>query len=438
VELRAIRSDGTEFPAEVYITPIRTQSPSFSGFIRDITERKQAEEERRKLESQILHGQKLESLGVLAGGIAHDFNNLLTAMLGNASLALMQLPDDAPTVPLLREIEQAAERAADLTRQMLAYSGKGRFEIQPLRLDDLVQEMANLLKGVVSKKAMVELNLEAATIEGGPTQLRQVIMNLIINASDALEGNVGSIRVRTKTMHANVEDLMSPYLPDELPAGDYACLEVIDSGCGMKEETQTRIFDPFFTTKFAGRGLGLAAVLGIVRAHRGTIRVDSTLGQGTRFKILFPCTTDVAEAPSEIERGAVPRHGKGTVLVIDDERIINLFAQRVLENAGYHVLTAEDGREGLNVFLKHSNEIVAVLLDLTMPRTDGVEVLRELRTIAPIIPVLMMSGFSEQEISVRCMGTGANAFIQKPFTPRSLIALVTGILTASGTTTELG
>jgi two-component system cell cycle sensor histidine kinase/response regulator CckA len=436
VELTALRADGTAFPAEIYITPIRTQSPSFSGFIRDITDRKLAEEERRKLEAQILHGQKLESLGVLAGGIAHDFNNLLTVMLGNASLALMHTSEESPACSMLREIEHAAERAADLTKQMLAYSGKGKFEIQALRLDALVQEMATLLKTVVSKKATIVLDLAAATVEGDPTQIRQVVMNLIINASDALEDNVGSIQIRTGTVQANTDDLLSPYLPEMLPAGVYAYLEIEDAGQGMTKETQARIFDPFFTTKFTGRGLGLAAVLGIVRAHRGTIKVASTPGQGTLFKLLFPCAVNVPQERSDIESEMVSRPGHGTVLVIDDERIINVFVERALASAGYQVLAAEDGLEGLKMLREYSQEIVAILLDLTMPRMDGLEVMRELRHLAPDIPVLVMSGYSEQEVSIRCEGTGVRGFIKKPFTTQALVTAISGILTTSNPTPD--
>jgi PAS domain S-box-containing protein len=434
VELTALRADGSEFPAEIYITPIRTQPPLFSGFIRDITDRKLAEEERLKLEAQILHGQKLESLGVLAGGVAHDFNNLLTVMLGNASLALMHISEESPASSMLQEIEHAAERAADLTKQMLAYSGKGKFEIQALRLDALVQEMATLLKTVVSKKAAVGLSLKAATIEGDPTQIRQVVMNLIINASDALEDNIGSILVRSGTIQANTDDLLSPYLPEVLPAGEYAYLEVEDAGRGMTEETQARIFDPFFTTKFTGRGLGLAAVLGIVRAHRGTIKVVSTPGQGTLFKLLFPCAMNVPEERFDIESETVSQPGNGTVLVIDDEQVINVFVQRALASAGYQVLAAEDGIKGLEILREHFREIVAILLDLTMPRMDGLEVMRELRHLAPDIPVLVMSGYSEQEVSIRCEGTGLRAFIKKPFTTHALVAAISGILTSSGPT----
>ncbi len=296
--------------------------------------------------------------------------------------------------------------------------------------------MATLLKTVVSKKATIFLVLEAATIEGDPTQIRQVVMNLIINASDALEDNIGSIQVRTGTLQANADDLLSRYLPEVLPAGEYAYLEVEDAGQGMTEETQARIFDPFFTTKFTGRGLGLAAVLGIVRAHRGTIKVVSTPGQGTLFKLLFPCAMHVPEARSDVESKAVSQPGNGTVLVIDDEQIINVFVQRALSSAGYQVLSAEDGFEGLQILQTHFREIVAILLDLTMPGMDGLEVMRELRHLAPDIPVMVMSGYSEQEVSIRCEGTGVRGFIKKPFTTHALVAAISGILTPSSPTPD--
>ena len=297
------------------------------GTVVDITDRKQAEEERRNLEAQIQHAQKLESLGVLAGGIAHDFNNLLTAILGYSSLALMQLPDESVACPMLREIEKAAQRAADLTQQILAYSGRGKFVIQVLRLDTLVQEMTKLLGTVVSKKAALNLNLAAASVEGDATQIRQVVMNLITNASDALEGQVGAIGVRTGTLQADSAYLRSSFFPDELATGTYAYVEVEDSGCGMNEETLARIFDPFFTTKFTGRGLGLAAVLGIVRGHRGTIKVDSTPGQGTRFQVLFPCCTGTSDQGAAPGSEGLPPRGQGLVLIVEDEPSLLTFTR---------------------------------------------------------------------------------------------------------------
>jgi PAS domain S-box-containing protein len=392
------------------------------GVLIDITERRLAEEERRNLEAQIQHAQKLESLGLLAGGIAHDFNNLLTSMLGYASLALMQLPAESPACPMLHAIENAAQRAADLTQQMLAYSGRGRFVIQPLRLDTLVHEMTKLLQTVVSKKAAVTLELAPATVEGDATQIRQIVMNLITNASEALEGNVGAIRIATGVRQADAAYLRSPFCPGELPAGSYAFVEVEDNGCGMSEATFPRIFDPFFTTKFTGRGLGLAAVLGIVRGHRGSIKATSTAGRGTLFEVLLPGAAAMAPSGAEaVSEASLPR-GQGTILVIEDEPSVRDFARRVLEGGGFQVHAAGDGRQGLELFAKHRPEIAAVLLDMTMPRMDGLEVLRQLRGLDANVPVLIMSGYSEQELAERCAGTGASGFIQKPFHPRSLLS----------------
>jgi PAS domain S-box-containing protein len=397
----------------------------------DITERTRAEEQRRKMEAQMLHAQKLESLGVLAGGIAHDFNNLLTSMLGNANLALIELPDDSLACPMLQDIEEAAQRAADLTHQMLAYSGKGAFVIQPLRLDILVQEMAKLLRTVVSKKATLELKLEPATIEGDATQIRQVVMNLITNASDALEGAVGTIRVRTGTRDTEAAELRSPFLPAELPSGTYAYVEVEDTGCGMNEETLGRIFDPFFTTKFTGRGLGLAAALGIVRGHRGMLRVASTPGLGTVFKVLMPAATMKLLPEDSIREAPLPR-GHGTVLVVEDESAVRTFARRALESGGFYVRTAENGLAGLDAFRKHLQKIDAVLLDLTMPGMDGLEVLTELRRLAPNVPILVMSGYGERDVSGALAEAGATGFVAKPFLPRELLARVSHALSASG------
>jgi two-component system cell cycle sensor histidine kinase/response regulator CckA len=390
----------------------------------DLTARKRAEEESRYLEAQVLHAQKLESLGVLAGGIAHDFNNLLTAIVGNAGLALLRLPPDSPVGPMLREIEHAAKRATDLTQQMLAYSGRGRFFIQPLRLDVVVEEMTTLLASVVSKKATVDLQLEPAAISADATQIRQIVMNLITNASDALEDRSGRIQIRTGVLSMSAADLTSRFMPVGLAGGEYACLELQDTGCGMTEETLSRMFDPFFTTKFAGRGLGLAAVLGIVRSHHGTVQVSSGVGSGTLFRILFPAQPIGAIEIKEPGAAPSPQHSTGTILLVDDEPSVRLLAQRTLELAGFQVLAAEDGREGLRVFLDHADEIVAAVVDLTMPNMDGLELLRHLRDAAPDLPVLLSSGYSEHEVSGRLGGHMASGFIQKPFHPRALVGHV--------------
>ena len=415
--------------------PRYSQDGVFAGYIGscvDISDRRRAEEERRQHEAQMQHVQKLESLGVLAGGIAHDFNNLLTSMLGYSSLALMQLPIESVACPMLYEIEQAARRAAELTQQMLAYSGKGKFVIQRLGLDTLVHEMAKLLETVVSKKAILRMDLEPSVIEGDATQIRQIVMNLITNASDSLEGRVGVIHIRTGLRHLEKDALRSRFsleLPAaiELPAGIYAYVEVEDDGCGMSEETLAKIFDPFFTTKFTGRGLGLAAVLGIVRGHGGAIQLVSKKGEGTRFQIFFPRALAPAEAPRPPQAEKTKR-GQGKVLIVEDEAAVRVLARRVLESAGFEVLEAADGEEGLEVCRQNAGNLVLVLLDLLMPKLDGAETLEQLRRLEPGLPVLVMSGYSEQDVATRCAGLGASGFLQKPFEARQLIGRICELL----------
>jgi two-component system cell cycle sensor histidine kinase/response regulator CckA len=398
----------------------------------DITERKRAEEERRRLEAQILHSQKLESLGVLAGGIAHDFNNLLTAVMGNAGLAQLQLPEESPVRSLLNEVERAARRAAELTSQMLAYAGKGQFHIQPLQLDCVVREMTELLATVVSKKARFDFDLQPARTAGDATQIRQIVMNLLTNASDALDGEAGAIVVRTRVRALSASELRSPYLPDQLPAGEYALLEVEDTGSGMSNETLHRLFDPFYTTKFTGRGLGLAAVLGIVRSHRGTIQVTSVPDRGTLFLVCLPLAPDECAGNDDCT-GPVPQSsGRGTVLIVEDEATVRLLAQRILESDGFHVRTAENGHDGLATFDRYRADIVAVLVDLTMPSMDGAELLQHIRQRDATMPVLMMSGYSETDVAQRLPGTSSSGFIGKPFQPDELLSRVKQSLPTAG------
>ncbi len=424
LETRHRTKDGRLFPIEINANYVHIGDKELNfAFGRDITERKLAEDERHRLELQILHTQKLESLGVLAGGIAHDFNNLLTAILGHASLARMELPHGSSACSSLEEIEKAARNAADLTNQMLAYSGKGRFVIEPLRLDALVHEMITLLKTVVSKKVRILTSLEPSLFDGDATQARQVIMNLITNASDAFEGNEGEIHVRTGIRNLYAASLVSRFVPESLPEGPYAFLEIEDNGCGMSEETLLKIFDPFFSTKTSGRGLGLAAVLGIIRGHCGTIKVESEPGKGTRFLVLFPAIS--AMAPKDSGQKEINRCiGDGTILIVDDEIAVRRFLQKCLEKAGFSVLSAADGREGLDVFDQHSAEISAVLLDLTMPYMNGLEVLKELRRRSANVPVLMMSGFSELDVSTQMTEAENCVFIQKPFSTNALVTRI--------------
>lgn len=400
------------------------------GILQDITQRKKAEEERHRLESQIQHSQKLESLGILAGGIAHDFNNLLMGILGNADLALMEVPTASPARENMKQIETAALRAADLTRQMLAYSGKGQFMIQPLNLSKLIEEMAHLLEVSISKKAILryDFKYELPSVQADPSQLRQVFMNLITNASDALEDNSGIITIRTDVIQVDRYYFANTYLNENLPEGTYVFAEISDTGCGMTPEVQAKIFDPFFTTKFTGRGLGLAAVLGIVRGHQGAIRVYSNDNLGTTFKVLFPCSDEEA-IPFKIDEAELGQwRGQGTILIVDDEEIVLAVARQSLEGAGFEVLVAHDGQEGVDMFKENSGQISAVVLDMTMPCMNGEETFREIRRIRADATVILSSGYNEQEATTRFAGKGLSGFIQKPYRPVELVKQLRSIL----------
>jgi two-component system cell cycle sensor histidine kinase/response regulator CckA len=428
-EALVVRKDGVEVPVEVRRNPIRAEDGEWVlTSIVDITERKRSEEERRRLEERMRHAQKLESLGVLAGGIAHDFNNLLVSILGNASLAALQLAPEAPARETVRAIEAAAIRSAELTKQLLAYSGRGKFVIEPLDLSQLVAEMSHILGVTIPKKATLRTRLAAGlpAVEADAGQIQQVVMNLITNAAEALGGNPGDIVVSTGEVEADRAYLADSFLDDHLPEGRYVYLEVTDSGCGMDKETQAKIFDPFFTTKFTGRGLGLAAVLGIVRGHGGAIRVYSEPGKGTAFKVLLPASGKVA--PQRGDRSEATRKGSGTVLVVDDEAGVRDVASRMLEFAGYRVLTAENGVSGVEMFRAHASEISAVLLDLTMPDISGEEVFRAIRQIRGEAKVIVSTGYSEQETMSLFQGRGLAGFIQKPYEPAKLIEIVSRAL----------
>lgn len=429
IEGEVIRKDGRRVVVSISpsVTTIGNQKV-IQGIFRDITERKRAEEEHRHFEIQVRHTQKLESLGVLAGGIAHDFNNLLTPIVGYAGLALMRLSDESPIRPMLCVIERAARRAADLAQQMLAYSGKGKLDIQVFRLDALVQEMIELLGTAISRKATLDLDLRPAAIEGDATQIRQVVLNLIINASDALEDRVGTICVRTGIRQMDAENLNSPFSSTTLPVGAYAYLEVEDNGCGMSADTVAKIFDPFFTTKFTGRGLGLATVLGIVHSHNGAIQVTSRPGQGAVFQVFLPCVNVKTNDVSIASHSKPPPRGQGTVLIIEDEEGIRDLIRNVIASVGFQALEAVDGHDGLDLFQRREREIDLVLLDLTMPRLDGVEVLQELRRLRSDIPVVVMSGYTEQDVSRRFADLHVSGFLAKPFRLDDLLTLICQLL----------
>ena len=420
--------------AETRYQPIRDERGEPNGLIGlviDVTERVQAEKEREAIEAQMLHAQKLESLGVLAGGIAHDFNNLLMIILGNSDLVLEGLGPGDGTREKVEQIHRAARSAADLTNQLLAYSGQRQVELGPLDLSQIVREMEDLLRVAVSKKAVLRFDLaeELPPIDGDSAQISQVVMNLVTNASDALGAENGVIDVRTGVQELRRGDLSETHLRENLTEGPYLFLEVSDTGAGMSEETRTRIFDPFFTTKFTGRGLGLATVLGIARSHRGAVRVYSEPGRGSLFHVVFPCSR--RESADVAAPAPAPRlwSGSGTLLVVDDDAGVRELSGELARRLGFKVLSAEDGTRAVETFRAHADEIAAVLLDLTMPGASGGAVADELRRVRSDLPIVLMSGFSaDHPTSGWAQTLGRAGFLQKPFTREDLAEALRGVL----------
>ena len=385
----------------------------------DLTEHKRAEEERRRLERQLQQTQKLEGLGVLAGGIAHDFNNILMAVLGHAELALDALSPLSPARGSIDEIVIASRRAADLCRQMLAYSGRASFAVERVDLGELIREMLHLLKTTLSKKAVLKLHAEPnlPLIKADPSQVRQVVMNLIINAAEAIGDRSGVIALSAGATRCDPGYLRATELAPDLAPGTYVHVEVSDTGSGMTPDTRARIFEPFFTTKFSGRGLGLAAVLGIVRAHGGAIKVYSEPGQGTTFKVLFPAIEDAIEGEAATVPAPVPAwRGEGTILLADDEESVRAVAALMLERLGFSVITAADGREAVEIYRARAAEIDLVVLDMTMPHLDGSQAFAELRLISPDVRIILASGYSQEDVATRFRGKSVAGVLQKPYT----------------------
>jgi two-component system cell cycle sensor histidine kinase/response regulator CckA len=382
--------------------------------LREETARREAEAS----EAHAYHVQKLESIGVLAGGIAHDFNNLLHVVLGNADLARKHVPGDSEAREHLDEVVRATQRAAELTQQLLAYSGRGAVESRQLDLSREVREMATLLRTAISKQATLQWDLaeELPPVTADPTQVRQIVMNLITNASDALGEESGTITLRTGLV-ASAESAAEP------PVSVF--LEVSDTGCGMDSSTLQRIFDPFFSTKFTGRGLGLAAVIGIVESHQGHVRIRTAPGEGTSFRVVLPAVSGEAEVAPRRLSGAGWR-GRGTVLVVEDEEGVREVVGRMLERLGFHVITALDGQDAIRALDEHDGQVTAVLLDLSMPRMGGPEAVRLLRQRSPELPVVLMSGYTEEDVASKILdGLGGTVgFLHKPFLSEDLSSVL--------------
>ncbi|MEX2264599.1 MAG: PAS domain S-box protein [Bryobacteraceae bacterium] len=417
------RKDGTEFPAEISLSFVETRQRRLAvSFITDVTERKASEEALRQ-------AQKLESLGMLAGGIAHDFNNLLVGVMANASLVQESLPKTDPDRELLDRVVEAGERAAELTRQLLAYAGKGRFFIEPIHLSHLIREIRGLISSSIPKRVNLRLDLEddLPLVSGDTGQIRQIVMNLAINGAEAIgEQNAGEVAVTTSAQQLDEGFIQPNFAKTGIQAGCYVLLEVRDTGSGMDEGTLERIFDPFFTTKFTGRGLGLSAVQGIVRGHGGAIAVKSIPGQGTVFRVWLPTGASPAEQITPPSPESL--RGTETILVVDDEQLVLHTARESLEHYGYRVLLAEDGREGVKVFASRRQDISVVLLDLAMPEMNGEQALRHMRNMDPEAPIILTSGYSEAEARRRFAGQAVSGFLQKPYKASALAATIRQVL----------
>ena len=396
----------------------------FAGLAIEAHESYVQEARARRLEDQLRQAQKLESLGVLAGGVAHDFNNLLVGILGNAGLCLLDLPEGSPLRPLLLDIQSAATQAAELAQEMLAYSGKATFETASLALGELCREVAPLLRRRLGPAVAlsVEVPGDLPAVLGDAAQLRHVLSSLVQNSADAIGEGPGTIAVRARVLRLPPLDTSGLVLGERLIPGEYVALEVRDSGVGMDEVVRAHLFDPFFTTKATGRGLGLAVVLGIVAGHRGALSVESAPGQGAAVTVYLPATAQPPQRRSEPPTPPIAREAAGTVLVADDEAIVRTVTRRVLERAGYRVIEAEDGVAALERFDAHRGALAAIVLDLTMPRLGGQEVLQRIRAVDGEVRVLLTSGFSQEALAQGVADGPGIAFLQKPFSPSALLA----------------
>ena len=426
-DVRLVHRDGETRWVDASFVPIEYfENSAVQLTLVDNTERRLAEERRRGQEDRMRHTQRLESLGVLAGGIAHDFNNLLAGVLGNADLAARRLKDEDAVLRHLAEINTASRRAAELCRQLLAYSGRCRVTSEPMDFNRLIRDTGELLKVSISKKAVLELQLEAnlPPVKGDPSQLKQLLMNLIINASEALGDERGTITLVTGVKDFRSEQLDAAYCGQDLPAGSYVVLEVRDTGVGMDDATCDRIFEPFFTTKFTGRGLGLASGLGIIRGHDGALFVDTQPDCGSSFRVLLPPAIEASEPlERQVEQEDTWR-GNGTVLIVDDEQAVRDTAREMLQEMGFDAIDAPDGKQGIEVFRANRDRVSLVLLDVLMPEADGRECFRAIRGARRDVPVVFSSGFGEESVSDLVDSDDRVLFLQKPYGMAALSEVV--------------
>ncbi len=431
-----VRKNSKRYPVEMHLHSIRfDNTPSILAFVIDITSKQKSYREHQQMLQQMQKTQRLESLGMLAGGIAHHFNNLLMTILGNAELAIQELPESSTGGACVREIEKAGERAANLSRQMLTFSGYGKMRIQKVHISKLIKETGNLIDVSVAGDTEVQYHLteDLPHIEVDVPQFQQVVMNLITNALESIGKDSGKITIKTFTREYE-EGICTESLPQlDLPSGLYVVLEISDTGCGMNRETLDRVFDPFFSTKFTGRGLGLAAVLGIVRGHGGTMSIESKPGEGTTVSALFPALERRSENREEVLDSEKPLHGAKILVADDDESVLNV-TKRILERAGCSVATAEDGAKALQYFEnKEAGEDASfdcMILDIRMPKIDGKALFYKIKDQNPQLPVIISSGFGEEEVSRLFEAQRPEFIIQKPFQSSRILDMVRKALKA--------
>jgi len=424
--------DGSYCWLEWVTTPAMDKSILYA-VARDITERKRAEQEKKVLEQQLLHAQKMESLGVLSGGIAHDFNNILAIITGHCYLVEL---DYATAGEHISAIKLAAERAAGLCRQMLTYAGKGQYVLAPLNIGKLVDEMATMLKATIRQNVVLRLNLPAdiPIIKGDDNQIRQVVMNLIINASEAIGDAQGEIRISLARAEIREGQSEKDHLDLPIPPGIYVCLEVDDNGSGMDDETKQRLFEPFYTTKFSGRGLGMSATLGIITAHKGALQFSSQRGQGTTFRIFLPLQLNVPPENHNAKHVASSERwqGGGTILLAEDDDQVRMIARIMLGELGFSVIEASDGKMALELYRKNAAVISIVMTDIGMPVIDGYTLFRELKMIKPDLPIIISSGFGDISVTTKIPRKEIAGLVCKPFHFDHLREVMKGALQGCG------
>ena len=421
------KKDGSEIWVEMTITPIRLEDRDLRlGIMCDITERKRSEHQRRELEARIQQSQKYESLAVLAGGTAHYFNNLLTSVIGNASMALMEMSPSSPERESVESIERVAKNAAALTSQILAYSGRGRFVVKPVNLSQFLKETTQLIKIALSEKVSVNYNLAdmIPNIEADPSQIRQLIVNLTTNSNEAIDEAGGSVNISTGSMYCGRDYLKKTYIYEDQPEGQYVYLEISDTGCGMDGDTLKKLFDPFFSTKFTGRGLGMAAVLGIVRGHNGAILTESEPGRGTTVRVLFPAVTESVQVRRDTTPDDERLKGKETILVVEEEEGVRNLLERSLSRFGYMVVMVKNGMQGVKTLEENPGRIDAVLLDLNLPVMNTSEYIEKMRSLNPEVKIILTSRYSRELAVEQFEGLRLDGFIQKPYTPMIVLEKV--------------